>query len=100
MAEAPGRHQEPVVESTAEAGLRGDAGAPPVSWQRTLVRRIALLVAAPPVTVALASGGAESGAAGTPLEAYRPVAGLLWGAAGVIGLIFAIGSLPQWRSRS
>lgn len=39
-------------------------------------------------------------AAAAQLESFRPLAGVLWAAAGVLGLLFAITSLPQWRARS
>lgn len=39
-------------------------------------------------------------AAAAQLESFRPLAGVLWAAAGVLGLVFAVSSLPQWRARS
>ncbi len=59
-----------------------------------------LAASAAPDTAALAAGSQVAAGEGTPAEAYRTLAGVLWAAAGVMGLIFAIGSLPQWRSRS
>lgn len=66
MAEAPGRHQEPVVESTADAGLWDDAAAPPVPWQRTLVRRIALVDVVVILWAVIGAQIIRFGAVGTP----------------------------------
>lgn len=61
----------------------------------------AVMVAlAAPDAAAVASSSVNAAANGAPVEAYRPVAGVLWAAAGVLGLLFAITSLPQWRARS
>lgn len=59
-----------------------------------------LAASAAPDATALAAGSPAAAGESAPAEAYRSLAGVLWAAAGVMGLIFAIGSLPQWRSRS
>lgn len=62
---------------------------------------VILAAIAAPEAVAMTHVMADSpDAAAAQLESFRPLAGVLWAAAGALGLVFAVSSLPQWRVRS